>query len=214
MKKKTTRISDKLTYQEDLLNFNNQKLNDLVVYAKENDVPIMQDEGLTFLITIIKLINAKRILEIGSAIAYSSLMMNFSTGAKIDTIEINEKMYQVAKDNIKHFGKEEDINIIFGDALLQYDLLKDNTYDLIFIDAAKGQYEKFFKIYSPLLRQGGVIVCDNLYFHGLLFEEIESRNLRQLIRKIDDFNQFIKDEKDFETHIFKIGDGISVSIKK
>jgi len=213
-KKKTTRVEGKLEYQESLLNLHNELLSDLVTYAKENDVPIMQDEGMAFLITVIKLIKAKKILEIGSAIGYSSLMMNLNTNAKIDTIEISEDMYKVAKENIKRFNKEKDINLILGDALLQFDLLKDNKYDLIFIDAAKGQYEKFFKLYSPLLKKGGVILCDNLYFHDLLFTEIESRNLRQLVRKIDTFNQFIKDYNEFETHVFKIGDGISISIKK
>ena len=183
-------------------------------YAKENNVPIIQDEGLAFLLSIIRLKQPKRILEIGTAIGYSSSLMALASHAIIDTIERDEKMYTNAVLNIKSLGLKKRINTIFKDALESFDLLKNNEYDLIFIDAAKAQYTNFFNLYAPLLKDKGVIVTDNMLFHGVTIETAQSRSLRGLIRKLNSYQEFLLNNEDFDTNIFNIGDGMAISVKK
>lgn len=194
------------------LDFNDLDL-ELRAYAKENNVPIIQDEGLHFLRQIIMVKNAKNILEIGSAIGYSAIQMA-KLGVKVDTIEINETMYNLAKENIKKANLDGKINVFFEDALT-IDISKLGKYDLIFIDAAKAQYIYFFNKFKVLLNDKGIILTDNLLFHGLVLEEkIESRNLRQLVNKIKNYNTFLMEQTDFDTTIYNIGDGVALSIKK
>lgn len=187
-------------------------------YAKNNNVPIIIDEGLSFLEAIIKIKRPRKILEIGTAIGYSAIRMNKACGSAIYTIERNEKMYDLANSNIKALGLENEIHIIFKDALEAFDDVKDNEFDLIFIDAAKAQYTKFFDLYTPLLSKNGVVVCDNMLFHGLLEDkdnyQNQSRSVRGLIRKLEGFHSFLLDNKDYDTAIYDIGDGMAVSIKK
>jgi predicted O-methyltransferase YrrM len=131
----------------------------------------------------------------------------------ITTIEKDETRYLEALKNIKRFNLDKRINLILGDAL---DLKIADKYDLIFIDAAKGQYIKFFEKYASNIKNRGIIVSDNIYFHGLVeqTERIEKKNLRQLVDKIKQYILFLKDNKAFETSFFKVGDGLAVSKKK
>ena len=210
-----TLISEKEDYQEKLLNLNyNEKLLEMIKYAEEYDVPIMQNEGIAFLVMLLKVKRPMRILEIGSAIGFSSSIMALNSDATIDTIERDSKMISECKKNHLELGLNERIRLIEGDALEAIEVVKDNKYDLIFIDAAKAQYIKFFELYSPLLNEDGIILSDNLYFHDLLFTEVNNRDLRQLVRKVGKYNEFLINHPDFETHIFKIGDGIGVSTRK
>ena len=183
-------------------------------YAKANNVPIMEKEGIEFLKDYISKNNVQSILEIGSAIGYSAI--NFclvNENIKVTTIERDKKRYEEAVKNIKNFNLEDRINIIFDDA---FNVNLDKKYDMIFIDAAKAQYIKFFEKFKNNLNKGGVIISDNLKFHGLVDtnEHIESRNVRQLVRKIKNYNEFLKENDEFETTFYDIGDGIAVSIKK
>lgn len=210
-----TLINEKDDYQEKLLNLNyNEKLLEMIKYALENDVPIMQNEGIAFLIMLLKVKKPMRILEIGSAIGFSSSIMALNSDAIIDTIERDSKMICECKKNHQELGLCDKITLIEGDALNTIEIVKDNKYDLIFIDAAKAQYIKFFEMYSPLLNEDGIILSDNLYFHDLLFTEVNNRDLRQLVRKVGKYNEFLLNHPDFETHIFKIGDGVGVSTRK
>lgn len=180
-------------------------------FAKQNNVPIMQKDGIEFLENYIKENNIKSILEIGTAIAYSAIRMsNVNSNITVTTIERNEKMYKIASDNIRKFGKEDRINIIYGDAL---DVEIDGKFDLIFIDAAKAQYIKFFEKFKKNLNSNGVIVSDNLDFHGLAdnVENIESKNLKALMKKLNKYKEFLRENKEFNTEFYSIGDGISIS---
>ena len=185
-------------------------------YAKENNVPIITDEGIAFLLEQIKQYKVKEVLEIGTAIAYSSSLMALA-GVSVTTIERDLNMYNQARININDLGLNDKIKVIFKDALEAYSLVEDKKYDLIFIDAAKAQYEKFFNMYTPLLNEGGIVVCDNLDFHGLVKEKdltSYSRNLRSMIKKIRLFRSFLENNENYTTKIYNIGDGMSVSIKK
>lgn len=184
-------------------------------YAEKNNVPIMMDEGIDFLTTFILKHHVSNILEIGTAIGYSAIMMALvDPNVKITTIERDRDRYLEAVKNIKLFGLEDRITLIFNDAL---NVKLEDRFDLIFIDAAKAQNIHFFELFSRNLIPGGAIITDNLKFHGLVDkkeEEIKSKNLKGLVRKIKDYIQFLKTNQDYSTEFYDIGDGISVSIKK
>ena len=196
---------------------NNKLIKDMRSYAEKEKVPIIQDEGLTFLLFLIKTKKVRNILEIGTAIGYSAINMAMqSPDISIDTIERNEEMYNQAIKNIKKAKMTERINVHFKDAL-EVDINEFNKkYDLIFIDAAKAQYIKFFTLYEPLLSDDGVIFTDNLLFHGLVnnSERIESKNLRNLVTKIENYNEWLANNEKYDTSFFSIGDGIAVSVKR
>ena len=184
-------------------------------YAEKNNVPIMMDEGIDFLTTFILKHHVMNILEIGTAIGYSAIMMALvDPNLKITTIERDEIRYLEALKNIKLFGLENRITLIYNDA---FNVKLDEKFDLIFIDAAKAQNIKFFEMFERNLESGGVIITDNLKFHGLVEkkeEEIKSKNLRALVRKIKDYIDYLKTNEKYNTEFFEVGDGISVSTKK
>lgn len=184
-------------------------------YAKEHNVPIIEKDSIKFIMKYIKLNNVKKILELGTAIGYSGILMaSANEGVELTTIERDEKRYMEALKNVKKCGLEKQIEIVFQDAL---DVnLVGRTYDLIFIDAAKGQYIKFFEKFSHYLSPGGVIITDNINFHGLVGNRNEdmSKNLNSLVSKIEDYIEFLKTNQEFTTKFYDIGDGLSVSYKK
>lgn len=180
-------------------------------YAKTNNIPIMEEVGITFLTNFIEENKIKRILEIGSAIGYSAIKMALvDKDIFITTIERDEKRYLEAIKNIKEFNLEDRINIINIDA---FEAIVDGKYDLIFIDAAKGQYIKFFEKFKDNLNDNGFIISDNINFHGLTKnpDKIASRNLKALVRKINNYIEFLKNNQEFTTNFIEIGDGISIS---
>ena len=183
-------------------------------YAKNNNIPIMQKEGIDFLCNYINDNNIKSILEIGSAIGYSAIKMaSINDDIKVTTIEIDEDRYNLAINNINKANLDSRINIILGDA--RETIIKDK-FDLIFIDAAKGQYIKFFEKYKNNLNKKGVIISDNLLFHGLVEEKerIKNKNLRQLVNKIKKYIEFLKNNEEFDTVFYRLGDGVAVTCFK
>lgn len=189
-------------------------LEEMEQYAQENDVPIMQKEGITFMCAFIEEHQLKSILEIGSAIGYSAIRMAMlREDIHITTIEKDQVRYAKAKEYIRRSSYAERITIIQGDAL---ETEISGSYDMIFIDAAKAQYIRFFERYEPLLIKGGYIISDNLKFHGFVEhpEHATSRNLRQLVGKIARFVEYLKTRDDYETVFLEQGDGIGISQKK
>lgn len=184
-------------------------------YAEVNNVPIMMDEGIDFLTTFILKNHVKNVLEIGTAIGYSAIMMALvDPNVKITTIERDEIRYLEALKNVKAFDLENRITLIYNDA---FNVKLDEKFDLIFIDAAKAQNIKFFEMFERNLEYRGVIITDNLKFHGLVEkkeEEIKSKNLRSLVRKIKDYIDYLKTNEKYNTEFFEVGDGISVSKRK
>lgn len=184
-------------------------------YATDNKVPIMKQDGIDFLTTFIIKHQIKNVLEIGTAIGYSAIMMSLcSPNLKVTTIERDEERYLLAIKNIKKLELENRITLIFNDALKTK---IEGKYDLIFIDAAKAQNIKFFELFEKNLNDGGFIITDNMYFHGLVQKnekEIKSRNVRGIVRKIKDYINFLKENENYNTTIYDVGDGIAVSEKK
>lgn len=184
-------------------------------YAKEFNVPIMQEEGIDFLTTFIIKHQIRNILEIGTAIGYSAIMMALvHKDIKITTIERDEERYLEALRNVKKLGLEKQITLLFKDAM---DLKLDGKYDLIFLDAAKGQNIKFFENFDHNLVNNGYMITDNMNFHGYVKKDlmdIKSKNLRSLVRKIKDYHEFLKENENYTTEFYDLGDGIAVSHKK
>ncbi len=181
-------------------------------YALDNKVPIMQDEGIDYLTTFVVKNQINSVLEIGSAIGYSAIMMALANpNLKVTTIERDRERYLEAVKNIKQFQLEDRITLVFHDAL---DANIEGMFDMIFIDAAKGQNIKFFEKYENNLKEDGYIITDNMNFHGLvdkLDNEIESKNLRALVRKIRDYRTFLINNQNYQVEFLNIGDGIAVA---
>ncbi|MBQ4032178.1 MAG: O-methyltransferase [Bacilli bacterium] len=192
-----------------------EKILEMEQYARDYNVPIIEKDSIAFIMKFIKANDIQEVLEIGSAIGYSAILMaSVKDDIKITTIERDKTRYLECLKNIKECGMENKIDVVFQDALEMN--LSGVSYDLIFIDAAKGQYTNFFEKYKYFLKPGGVIITDNLKFHGHVGnrENIASRNLRQLVGKIENYIDYLKDNEEFETKFYDVGDGLSVSIRK
>lgn len=186
-------------------------IREMRTYAEKDCVPIMQRDGINFLVEQIIKKDVKNILEIGTAIGYSAIIMAFvRDNIKITSVERDEKRYLKAVKNVKKAHLEDRINLIFNDAL---EVNIKDKYDLIFIDAAKAQNIKFFEKFKDNLNEKGLIITDNMNFHGLTEkeEEIKSRNLRALVRKIKNYRKYLEENTEFKTEFLNIGDGIAIS---
>ncbi len=184
-------------------------------YAESENVPIIEKDSIIFINKLIELNKIKTVLEIGTAIGYSAIMMAIENpNIQVTTIEKDEKRYIEAIKNIKKCELENRIEVVFQDALeVNMSGLK---YDLIFIDAAKGQYQKYFEKFQYYLNEGGVIITDNLKFHGLVGnkEKAGSKNVEKLVEKIENYIEFLKTNQDFVSKFYEVGDGLAVSIRR
>lgn len=186
-------------------------MKELEEYAMINKIPIMQKDGILYLCNYIKENNIKNILEIGSAIGYSSIMMaNVNNDIKITTIEKDKDRYEIAVSNIKKYHKEEQINIIYKDAT---EIETTDKFDLIFIDAAKGKNTFFFNKFKDNLNNNGTIITDNLSFHGLVENEnlVKTKNQKGIVKKIKDYISFLDNNTEFNTTYIPVGDTIAIS---
>ena len=190
------------------------KIKNIEKYAKDNNVPIMLPDGIEYLTRFIKDNNIKSVLEIGTAIGYSAIKMALvNDDIKVTTIERDKERYDIALSNISNFNLDNRINVIYGDAM---DVEVDGLYDLIFIDASKGHSIDFFNKYSKNLAKGGVIITDNLSFHGLVEDEslAITKNQKGLVKRIKKFIEFLDNNNEYETTYVSVGDKISISRKK
>ena len=180
-------------------------------YASREAVPIMQDEGCDFICDYIKEHNCKNVLEIGTAIGYSSIRFaSLADDIRVTTIELDIDRYLKAVENFKNAGLADRITAINEDALL---CQLEGKFDLIFIDAAKAQYIKFFEKYKENLADGGVIISDNLSFHGMVDDLSLTHNYstKKLVKKIQKYAEYLRTNPDFETTFYEVGDRIAVS---
>lgn len=185
--------------------------------AQENRVPIMEPLGIQFLTQLIRIHKPKRILEVGAAIGYSALkMQEASPLSHIVTMERDEERYREAVKNISSNNKADSIEVLYGDAL---DLMEDfvqqgKQFDFVFIDAAKGQYGKFFEFADALVPPGGLIVTDNVLFRGYVagIDEIPKK-YKSMIRKLRDYNEMLSAHPSYNTTIMPVGDGVAISLK-
>ncbi len=193
----------------------NAKLVSLKTYGQKNNVPIIQDESLLFLYQMIQLSQPKYIVEIGTAIAYSAIAMAlYAPYATITTIEKNPAMTSIAQTHIKQFDLTEQIHLVEGDALTLPSNILQAPIDLLFIDAAKANNIRFFERYEPYLSQQAIVIVDNVLFHNLSSTEVTSKSLKKMLEKLEQFRVYIMEKEGYESAIYAIGDGISLSIKK
>ncbi|TYQ13017.1 UNVERIFIED_CONTAM: putative O-methyltransferase YrrM [Acetivibrio alkalicellulosi] len=185
-------------------------------FAKENHVPIIHPEVAALLKVITLSHKPSNVLEIGTAIGYSSILLSsfLEPGGKIDTIDRYELMLERAKENIKKANVEHTINIIQGDAL---EVIKciNKQYDMIFLDAAKGQYPEFLPECLRLLKNGGLLISDNVLYKGMIANDtLVVRRKRTIVNRLRIYLDEICSTDELETSIIPIGDGVAISYKK
>ncbi|MGM8364663.1 O-methyltransferase [Virgibacillus sp. W0181] len=205
-------------YLENLLPESEEWATALEKQAISGKVPIMERQSIHFLKQLAQIRQPKHLLEIGTAIGYSALQLhNACPQAQIITIERDKDRYHESIRNIKDQSKEDQIQVIFGDALevLEDPGIKAKTFDFIFIDAAKGQYKRFFELIDPLISKDGIIVTDNVLFKGYVVNEegINDRHVK-LVKKIRNYNEWLSNHSGYITTFIPIGDGIAISLKK
>lgn len=205
------------TQKEYLENFRTKDdplVSEMEEYARNNDVPILNWDSAEFLETLIKIANPKRVLEIGMAIAYSSIRIakNLRKKAIVHTIEKSEDNINIAKGYIEKSGLQDKIVIMEGNALTVM-LQLDKKYDFIFLDADKEDYKRLFDYSLILLKKGGVIFVDNLLWHGYAANKRVPAKYKTSTNHIREFNNMFTSQKSLKATILPIGDGIGLGIK-
>ena len=206
-----------VTFINSLDTKNSELLEIIEKEARRDDVPIIRREMQSFLKVLLMLKRPVNVLEVGTAVGFSALLMSESVpaGCRITTIENYEKRIPVARENFRRAGKEEQITLIEGDAA---DVLKtlEGPYDFIFMDAAKGQYIHFLPEILRLLPPGGCLVSDNVMQDGDVIESrfaVERRN-RTIHARMREYLYELKHHPELETSVIPLGDGVAVSVKK
>lgn len=191
-------------------------LKDMENYARLKRIPIIQPEVARFLEVMIKSCKCKRVLEVGTAIGYSAVVIVRAAGeeGQVVTIEQDRDMENKAKEFIQKSGLSEQIKVIRGDAR---EVLKklDSTFDMVFIDGAKGHYREMLDLSLRLVKSGGIILCDNVLFRGMVASDnLVRRRKITIVKRMRDFLKYICAHPQLDTAIIPIGDGLSVSYRK
>ena len=203
-------------YLRGLIPNRDKDLLELEKFAIENRVPIIQKETAKFLEFMISMKEPNNILELGTAIGYSSILMSktLNNKCKITTIERDEKMINLAKENIKSFGLEDNIEIKEGECLEILEKL-DNKYDLIFMDAGKGHYNHFLPHCLRLLSDKGVIIADNVLFRGMVAsDDLVKRRKITIVKRMRTYLDIVSNDKNLITTVIPMGDGIALTKRR
>ena len=192
-----------------------EKKEDFKGFNKDEYVPILRDESITFLYDLAKKLQPKKILEIGTYIGYSaSILLSSSPNCTLDTVEIKEENANLARENLKNFGERAKVFCQDAKDFIETKLKEKKKYDFIFLDGPKGQYIRYLPILKELLESGGVLVADNVYFHGMVKMEGKiPHKHRSIVNNLRQFINEISIDSNLQTTIYDIGDGISVSYK-
>lgn len=191
-------------------------IEELEVFAKENGVPIAQKETIKFLEFMVNMKKPLRILELGTAIGYSAILMHeaASTNPHITTIERSSEMITLAKENIKRFNLQENIIIEEGDCLEVLEKLEE-PYDLIFMDAGKGHYNHFLPHCIRLLKEDGIIIADNVLFRGMVAsKDLVKRRKITIVKRMKTYLDLVSKDEDLITSVIPMGDGIAVTKRR
>ena len=204
-------------YIESFIHPRNELFLEMENYAMEHHVPIMQLPAIDVLNQLLRIQKPSSILEIGTAIGYSALRMASALpDCSIVTVERDSERVQLAKQFIARSNAANRITVIEGDAL-EVDVEKlQSTFDAVFIDAAKGQYMRFFEKYSTLVPSGGILYIDNMYMHGLSDLDMKEvpRRKRTMIRNLREFSNWIMEHPDYDSTFFPVGDGLLICLKR
>ena len=191
---------------------NKEELEKIKQKALEEHIPIIMDDTLEVVDRILKEVQPKRILEIGTAVGYSAMCFSeyLQWDGKIDTIERDEERIAEAKVNIKNVGVEDKINIYEGDAVEILPTLNEK-YDVVFIDAAKGKYPFFLKEALRMIKPTGVILADNILYKGYVMSDYNKHKQRTAVRNLREYIKEVTENPNIETEILEVGDGLAVS---
>ena len=190
-------------------------LQELLRYARQRYIPVMQDDTRQLLFDVVSRCRPKRILEIGTAIGYSGIiMLTASPLATLNTIELDEQVANIARQNFQKAEMSDRVNLFVGDAREIVTLLT-GSYDFIFMDGPKGQYEVFLPYLTEVLEVGGTLVCDNVLYKGLAENVPENKRHKHITvaRNMHAFLQDITTNQRYRTQLYRTGDGVSVSVK-
>lgn len=187
-------------------------LKEIREYGEKNDVPISKEDTLNFLLTTIKENKCKQVLEIGTAIGYATIAFAFLDCVKqVESVEKDENRFNLALENIEKSGLKSKITIYNMDAKI---FLQNNekTYDFIYLDGPKGQYINYLPYLLKMLNKNGILVADNLFFHGMVTGEIPvTKGCRSMIKGLKNYIQEITTNPNLKTKILNIGDGLGIT---
>lgn len=205
-----------VNYIRSIIPERNENIKNMIKYATDNNVPIIQPEVAQFLKVLISIKKPSQILELGTAIGYSSIVMATAMGNKgnVATVERNESMVKIASNNIKNNKLDHRIKIYEGDAL---EVLKniEGKFDIIFLDAAKSKYKEFLSLCINKLNKEGLIISDNVLFKGMIAENsIVPKRKRTIVRNMREYLTYISNNEKFETTVIPIGDGVAITYVK
>ena len=192
-------------------NFSSERENfkELVDYAETNRVPIVSQDVARFIELLLKIIKPKNILEIGSAIGYSSLIMSKASDADILTIEKDEETFKVLKENLKKYDEDNKIKAINDDAINALKSMdKEEKFDFCFIDANKSQYEEYLNLVYDLTRDNALILIDNILFRGFVAKDEDNKRYRTIIKNLKKFIEDVKSDKRFTASLLTVHDGL------
>ncbi|MDR3628401.1 MAG: O-methyltransferase [Ignavibacteriaceae bacterium] len=207
-------IPSQKKYLESFLHEDDPLIIEMEKYANEHNIPILLRDSAELLEQLICLVKPKRVLEIGTAIAYSSIRIarNLKKKGIVHTIEKSKDNIVLAKENIAKSGLEGKINLIEGNALEELPRL-DKKFDFIFLDADKTDYKRLFDYSLILLKKGGIIFVDNLLWHGLAASSRIPKVKKNSVKIIREFNAAFTSQPNLKTTILPVGDGIGIGIK-
>lgn len=191
-------------------------LKEIEDFARENGVPIVQKETGVFLEFMTSMKKPKRILELGTAIGFSSILMYEAAGTEpeIVTIERDERMIELANINLNKFNLSDKIKIEQGDCLEVLEKLNE-PFDLIFMDAGKGHYNHFLPHCLRLLKEDGIIVADNVLFRGMVAsQELVKRRKITIVKRMRTYLELVTQDKNLITSVIPMGDGIAVTKRR
>lgn len=192
-------------------NFSSERENfkELVDYAESNRVPIVSQDVARFIELLLKIIKPKNILEIGSAIGYSSLIMSEASDADILTIEKDEETFKILKENLKKYDEDNKIKAINDDAINALKSMdKEEKFDFCFIDANKSQYEEYLNLVYDLTRDNALILIDNILFRGFVAKDEDNKRYRTIIKNLKKFIEDVKSDKRFTASLLTVHDGL------
>ena len=196
---------------------NKQELEKIKEKALEEHIPIIMDDTLEVIEKELKAKPPKKILEIGAAVGYSAInfVNELEEDVYVKTIERNDKRYEEAIKNINSIGYSKFIDVVHADAT-EYlpNLNEDNSYDVVFIDAAKGQYLKFLENGIRLAKDGAIIIADNVLFKGRVLSDYNEHKHRTAVNRLRSYLEIINSDKRLKSTVMNIGDGIAVSVIK
>lgn len=203
-------------YIRSLIDEKSEVLKEMEKFARQNSVPIVQKETGKFLEFIVNVKKPLKILELGTAIGYSAILMcmNGLEHTKVTTIERDENMIELAKNNLNKYGYNDKVTILKGDCL---EVLKtiDEKYDMIFMDAGKGHYNHFLPECLRVLGENGIIVADNVLFRGMVAsDDLVQRRKITIVKRMRKYLELVSKDDELITSIIPMGDGIALTTRR